>query len=115
MLIGLLKCQGKTKQLFSHFLFFFQMRPLLKTDHIAKSGITLILSALPVQKHQGPCSSTGKIQGLTGRKRKEGNDSSNTVTTNFAKQPLPGCCNMIFHQGKRTLDEMSRHTLTVTG
>lgn len=86
---------------------------------------TIILLASPMGKKEEEqkeikvlFSRTGKIQGLTGRESKEGrggHNTGNTVTTNLAKQPLPGRSSMIFHQGKRTLHEMSGQTLTVTG
>ena len=49
------------------------------------------------------------------RARRELLYTANTVTTNLAKQLLPGRHNMIFHQGNRTLHEMSGQTLTMTG
>lgn len=86
---------------------------------------TIILLASPMGKKEEEkkeikvlFSRTGKIQGLTGRESKEGRGghyTGNTVTTNLAKQPLPGRRSMLFHQGKRTLHEMSGQTLTVTG
>lgn len=81
---------------------------------------TIILLASPMGKKEEEkkeikvlFSRTGKIQGLTGRESKEGRGghyTGNTVTTNLAKQPLPGRRSMLFHQGKRTLHEMSRQT-----